>query len=287
MREPGIYDLTEAEYLADPALSASGAKLLLKAPAKFLEARLHPVKPKKVYDFGHLAHLKLLGIGPEIVPLDPNVHGLKKDGTLADSPKATAAWQKAEAEARARGAIPVSIEEVEKANLMAAAVRDHPLAGQLFVEGRPEVSLFATDPKSGQLLRGRLDWLIMSSPWRTFSTRTVIVEYKTAEDASKDSWKWNSYKYGYHISAAWYLELLALLDIDTEAEILHVVQEKTPPYLVAVYDMNCDLLLEGRKRMREAINIWLDCKSTDVWPGYPSEIQTVGLPWARSIEEEA
>ena len=92
--------ISTADYHADrSSLSCSGAKLLLRSPAKFQWRLDHPVV-KDVFDFGTVAHTLVLGEGADIAVLDPGVHGLKKDGTPADNPRATTAWKAAEVNRR-------------------------------------------------------------------------------------------------------------------------------------------------------------------------------------------
>lgn len=120
--EPGIRDISEDEYLADPvpggSLSASGAKALLECPARYRYQREHPVR-KQVFDFGSAAHKLALGAGPEITIVD------------YDDWRTKAAKEEREA-ARAAG--------VERG-------------------GKPEQSLFMQDEASGVWLRARLDWM--------------------------------------------------------------------------------------------------------------------------------
>src|SRR5690606_22465308 len=64
---PGI---DETEYHADPALSQSGAKLLLESPARYRWQRDAGEQRRDVFDFGHAAHGKVLGEGRELVIID-------------------------------------------------------------------------------------------------------------------------------------------------------------------------------------------------------------------------
>src|SRR4051812_25724185 len=49
------------------SLSSSGARTLTKGtPAAFLEERNAPRTPKKHFDFGHAAHLMVLGAGAQL-----------------------------------------------------------------------------------------------------------------------------------------------------------------------------------------------------------------------------
>lgn len=269
---PGV---DEVSYHADPtSLSVSGAKMLLppSCPAKFLWAQHNPQPPKRAYDFGHLAHRIVLGEGPRFAVLDPSIHGLKKDGTVADSPRMTAGWKLAESQARAEGLIPVSSDEWDTAQAMADMVRDHPVAGPLFAEGRPELSLYHRDPETGVRLRGRVDWQRPDG---------VIVDYKTSTTADPGQLQRLFHNYCYHMQAAWYLDLVAALGICPAPTFRFVVQEKTPPYEVVVVQLDEEAITEGRRANREAIRLYADLTKSGRWPGYADDTVTLSLPlWA-------
>ena len=61
-----VADMPHVEYLRHPALSASGAKLLVRpgGPARFRHERDHGGEIKRAYDVGHAAHAAVLGVDP-------------------------------------------------------------------------------------------------------------------------------------------------------------------------------------------------------------------------------
>ncbi|HEY6115272.1 MAG TPA: hypothetical protein VI172_04870, partial [Candidatus Dormibacteraeota bacterium] len=74
MTAPGIYDMSEAEYHAHPALSFSAAKKLLhpSCPAIFRHAQDNPQPHKREFDLGHAAHKVVLGEGSELHVIGAN-----------------------------------------------------------------------------------------------------------------------------------------------------------------------------------------------------------------------
>lgn len=286
MTTPGIHaGIPEDVYHNDQtSLSHSGAKLLLppSCPAKFRAAQDGPPVVKRVWDYGHVVHTLVLGEGLDLAVLDPAVHGLKKDGSVADSPRATATWKAAEQEARARGAVPVSRADFEQAQDMAAVVQTHPVASKLFADGMPELSLYAPDPVTGTTLRARIDWLTM------LGGRVTMVDYKTCDDASPERFGRRAYDYGYHLQRAWYSYVGALCDVDPDADFVFVCQEKTWPYLVSVIRLEPAALALGIDQMRRAIDLYTDCTASNVWPGFEEVIHTASLPvWAYRYGEES
>lgn len=272
--EPGIRDISEDEYLADPvpggSLSASGAKALLECPARYRYQREHPVR-KQVFDFGSAAHKLALGAGPEITIVD------------YDDWRTKAAKEEREA-ARAAGTIPVLKAEYVQLAAMADALLAHPLARAALDPGRggkPEQSLFMQDEASGVWLRARLDWM----PDPHSAMRPVIFDYKTTRSANPDSFAKSMYDYGYHVQAAFYADLYCQLT-GVDAPFLFIAQEKEPPYLVTVCQPDADAMRAGRDKVRQAIEIYRDCTEAGIWPGYTDEIATISLPpWARARED--
>ena len=282
-QEPGIFaDIPEAAYHADRgSLSATGAKLLLppSAPAKFRQYLDTPQDPKRHFDFGSLVHTLILGKGANLEVLDPQIHGLKKDGTIADSPTATSAWKQADELARRSGKLPVHIDDHSKALEIRDAVLAHPVAGPLFDSGEPEMSMYAQDPETGVQLRARVDWLTKHGG------RTWLVDLKTSLTAHPDDFARRAAKFKYHCQAAFYRMVASLLDMENTAFVF-VVVEKTPPYLVSVVEYDAEAIAEGHRLNRIAIDTYAKCMETGVWPGYPEVVNPISLPlWAIDEEE--
>lgn len=264
----GVHDdLDEAIYHAHPALSASGAKKLLppSCPAHYKWQRDNGQPPKREFDFGHAAHAKVLGVGAEIVTVD------------ADSWRTKAAKEAADA-ARAEGKVPLLAEEVERVDGMADALRRHPIASALLDpdRGRPEVSLFWHDQTHGVDRRARLDWL----PEPT-SGRLIVADYKSAQSAEPGAVGRAAASYGYHMQAAWYLDAVDALELAEEAAFVFVFQEKTPPYIVTVAELDAPALEVGRRRNDLAMQVFAECTATGEWPAYTSDVELITLPrWA-------
>jgi hypothetical protein len=258
--EPGFYpDVPEADYHADRgSLSVGGAKLLLQAPALYRWRIDHP-EVKDYFDLGSAAHLLVLGVGPKVRVI------------YADSWVTKAAREERDA-AREAGEVPLLEADWVRVNDMADALTHHPFAAGLLEHGQPEVSAYAVDPATGILLRGRFDWL---GEW-------IISDYKTAKDASPEGFARSVANYGYHMQAAWYLDLCELNGEPREA-FAFVVQEKAEPYMVAVYDLDDTALEIGARRNRRALDLYRQCLDEDRWPGYAdgADFTTLALPrWA-------
>jgi hypothetical protein len=279
--QAGVYDIPEDVYHRDPvpggSLSSSGARKLLppSCPARFAWEREHPPPPRDVFDFGTAAHKLVLGAGKPLAVLD------------ADDWRSKAAREWREG-VRAEGCVPLLKAEHEQVQAMAAAIRAHPLASALLCRGdvQAEQSYFWQDAEFGIWRRARFDAFRQAGD----GSRLMITDYKTTASADPVSFAKSVANFGYHQQAAWYLDAAdGCHGAATDAAFLFVAQEKAPPYLVTVSQLDGDAIRAGDALNRAAMERYRDCTESGIWPGYQPEnvIALITLPpWARRHEGE-
>lgn len=270
---PGVYDIPEADYFgASYALSCSGAKLLLppSCPARFFYRQDHQ-EYSAAFDIGHAAHKYVLGVGGDIAEVD------------ADDWRTKAA-REARDQARAEGKVPLLAAEHRQVKEMAAALQSHPIAYAMFdpYDGAPEQSLFWEDERTGLMRRARLDWL----PGLNAAGRFIVADYKSCQSAAPEDIAKSVARYGYHQQHAFYVDGVAAL-LGLMPAFVFVFQEKTPPYLVNVVELDPEAVATGRRLNDQAIDVYRACIKTGDWPGYADdEITEIALPaWAPRGED--
>ena len=258
-----VHDMPDADYRRYPAVSQSGLKTILDSPARYLWERDHPTI-KDAYDFGHVVHGRILGVGEPVARLD-----------FTD--RRTKAYKDAEAAARAAGEIPMLTATYDEAVACAEAALTHPLAGPILTApGASEVSLFWTDERTGLACKGRLDRLI------TPGDEHFIVDVKTTgQSAAPRAFAAATATYGYHVQNAFYSDAYEQI-VGVRPTFLNVVIETKPPYLTSVVQLDDDGIDIGRARYQDALDIYQRCVETGEWPGYTDVIATtISLPrWA-------
>lgn len=268
--EPGVYDLTDAEYHADPvkggSLSSTGARALLppSCPARFHYDREHGRADTAAFDHGRAAHALVLGVGEPIA-------------SLPFKDRRTNAYKAAVLEARAAGKTPLLEKDAEQVWRMAAALREHPVAGPLFTRpGVAELSLVYRDPESGVMCRVRTDWM----PDVDADSRVLVVDYKTTVDAHPAAFAKAMAKYGYHQQGPFYCDGITALGLDhgREPQFVLVAQEKEPPFLVTVGAPTARAIEWGRVLNRKARDLYRECTEADHWPGYSDAIEPLDIP---------
>lgn len=268
---PGVYDgIPEAVYHRDPvpggSLSSSGARKLLapSCPALFKYEQDHKQPHKKAFDLGSAAHQLVLGEGPGIVEIS------------ASDMRTKAAKEQRDA-AYAEGKIPLLPKEYAQVEEMAAELKRHPIAGALFQPGtgRPEQSLFWRDPDTGVICRARLDWL----PTQVKGKRLIIGDYKTARSVAPHDLMKAIHEHGYHQQDDFYRRGARELGIgDKDTSFVFIFQQKTPPYLVTVVELDWEARRIGKERNDRALKVYAQCKETGVWPGFSDGIEVLSLP---------
>lgn len=267
-------DLTADQYHADTtSISSSGLRALLApgCPAQFKYDRDNPPAPKREFDLGHAAHRLVLDVGEELAPLD-------FDNYL------TKAAKQARDEARDAGAVPLLTHEWEQVQAMAAAIRQHPIAGPLFAPGtgRAELSLFWTDRDTGVRCRVRPDWL------KEMPGLTLAADYKSCRNANPEAVSRAIRDHSYHQQDALYTDGIWAALNPADVRFVFVFQSKTAPYLITVRELAQQDRDIGRARNERALRLYADCEATGIWPdwtGPVDEIPQISMPSYDTIRQ--
>lgn len=269
LTKPGIHDgIPSEQYHGGPGISASGLKRMLPpyTPAHY---RYGEQEDSAALDFGKVAHRLVLGDGDSFA-----VSPFESFRTAEAK-----AWK---AEQEAAGVVVISADDHERAKAMARAVHEHPLAGQLFTEGKPEQSLYWTDPETGVLCRARFDWLRDVVEGR----RLLIPDLKTARSAEPFTFARSAADFGYAISAEFYRQAAIHNGLDPDPLPLFVSVEKKKPYLVSVTAISDDDMEHARALISRGLRLYAECMERDEWPGYPPTVVTLDLPVYHRIRIE-
>lgn len=265
----GIYEgIPELTYHRDdnlaPALgrslSQSGAKTLLRSPARFAYERDHGRPPKDTFDVGSLSHALILRSGDErIRVIDAYDWRLK---TAQEAKKA----------AHAEGLVPVHRGDLLNAAKVARSVRSNELAAAILSAGRPEVTVYAIDPETGVTLRARFDWL------RDSTALDCIADVKTAAygRGTPDAFGRPAAEYDYPMQAWWY-RYVYYLNTGRWLPFYTITVETDPPYFVTVGQYDDADMATGESRARRAIAEYAERQSADDWTPAPV-IHTFDLP---------
>lgn len=257
------YGLTFDQYCKILALNRSTLEKIKHSPShvNYAENYLKAEEPSLAMKLGTIAHDIILNKRPPLDCVDerfvPRPKGMKfntVEGKL---------WRKEQTKE--------IIEEADYEFLIGGseAVAKHAIAKDVFSEGDAEVTSVVFDPQHGIALKARFDWLPKES--------NVVVELKTAEDASKEAFSRALHRLGYVFQAGFYTHVAELEKLNRDV-FLFVVVEKRPPYEVVVYRLDDESLKIGKEEVRQCLELYRGCKEAKKWPGYSDKIETIGLP---------
>jgi len=251
--------ISNADYHADPAISASQLKTVMQSPyhywSKYLDPDRVAMVPTAAMRLGSLVHCAVL---------EPDE--LSKRYQLAPD-RRTKEGKAAVVEMAAAGIEAVSEADLAQALQMADAVRSNSTAALLLSNGAAETSHWFDDIPTGLRCKCRPDWLSADG--------ATIVDLKTCQDASPAGFAKAVANFSYQIQAAHYLAgTLA-------TRFIFVAVEKTAPYAIGVYELDTEALVHGSIARHNALQRIQDARAINEWPGYTDGIQTLQLPgWA-------
>jgi len=114
----------------------------------------------------------------------------------------------------------------------------------------------------------------------------VVPDYKTSSDASAEAFGKAAADHGYHQQDPWYCDGIRAVGIDPDPIMLFVVQEKKPPFLVNVVELDTDARELGRRHNAIAATLFDRYTTEGRWPGYGDDVALASLPpWVLKRED--
>ncbi|HEU6436614.1 MAG TPA: PD-(D/E)XK nuclease-like domain-containing protein [Nitratidesulfovibrio sp.] len=270
MPQPGIYlGVPDSEYYAVAAISKSRIDMLRRSPAHLWASFTAPREETDAMRAGKLLHCLVL---------EPDLY--ERRYIVVDANRSTKAGKAAVAEAGASGLIPLKPSEYDEARAMTDAIRKHPVASALLsAPGESELTAYWEEEIDGLCIpcKMRLDRLVHDLP----GFGPVLLDVKTARDASPRAMAKHIAEYGYHRQAPWYRRGLRMAGGLDSRQFTLVCVESSPPYLVGVYNISEAAQGQGLRELTEALHLLAACIQSGEWPGYPVEVVELDLPvWA-------
>lgn len=266
--------ITDDIYHGDPAtVSSSGLRTLInRSPAHYRAEQTQPKTDTPAMLLGRAIHARVLELDTfgERFAVAPVCDRRTKEGK--------AIWT-AHLEAHP-DATTITAADAEVIEGIARAIEGHPIARSAIEGAAAEVSGYYVDPETGVRCRIRPDALR--------SDIGVIVDLKSALDASPRGFERVMHQRGYHIQAAMYAAGYEAITCETLTDFLIIAVEKAQPFAIGVYRISDTALMVGRAAYRDALRIYAECLAADRWPAYSDRIEALSLPmWAITNDMEA
>jgi exodeoxyribonuclease VIII len=264
--------LENADYHRHSAVSKSHLDLVARSPlhywARYVDPNRVEPEPTPAMLVGTAVHTHVL----ELDQWDAR-YVMAPEGIDRRTKQGKAEWEAFSVAATGRTVL--SRAEADIVMRMARSVFAHPAAAMLLgLAGKAETTWMWTDEASGLECKCRPDWLT--------DDHRLIVDLKTTEDASPIGFRKSIANWRYHVQSSWYLDGIERATGTRPDQFIFICVEKKPPYAVAVYAADADMIAAGAKQARLDLDTLAICKAADAWPGYSDQIETISLPpWMR------
>lgn len=244
-------------YHSQEGTSASGLKLMKQSPAHYRESKLHPKEQTDVMYFGELYHAFILEPDRFHATCTIIDESKRPDQRYGMNAKANAAWFESFEN-------PILSSTYEKLVSMRSVLFSHPYAKALLTGGETEVSYYAMlDIGVETKVKVRI------RPDHVRHDKRIIVDLKTAKDASVEGFRKDAANYDYQIQAALYSDLLELMMNETLGyDFFFVAQEKEPPFAFNIFQASAQFLSVGRYEYETLLMLYAYCEETGEWPAY-------------------
>jgi hypothetical protein len=277
---PGIHDLTDEQYHADPcpspSLSNSIIKVLLsKSPLHAWHA--HPrLNPKYQafdsdrFDLGTATHAMLLTDTAKLCVID------------APDWRTKAAKEQREV-ARANGMTVLLAHQERKAREMLDVARE-------FISASPLLApAFASGDSERTMVWKFADRIYCRAKYDKFSAAdNLMIDYKTSSSPNPEAFMRSSMlDFGYDTQSEFYCQGVESIT-GRRPRFVFLVQEDSAPYSCYIVEAGPSMQALAEHKVTRAQALWNHCLKRDEWPGYigPHDIYTAEAPaWAIQQEE--
>lgn len=261
-----VFSKTTEDYYQKDSVSVSALKKIKVSPAHYKYAE--PVEPTDAMMFGSAYHLFVLE--PEKFEDEYYVfndqaicEALVGDGYKSPrSTKAYKEWEESEMKIIGDKKL-IKKEEFERIKAMKDRLFSHQYARMLLTKGEPEVGICGTL----QTTAGEIN--VKFKPDYIKSIKHIVVDLKTAADASLDGFTRSAADNDYHIQAAFYSDMIELMTGDKRAQtFIFIAQEKKAPFAFSLFECSPQFIAQGRYEYELLLQLYKYCIDNDKWPGY-------------------
>lgn len=290
----GLVELDNKAYHSAPGLSSTQLKVIGASPLAYWDAYINPDREpredKHCFAVGDGTHKLVLEPGTfeqtYAVGFDKSAHvgaldssdDLKKAcselGLMVSGTKKTLAQRLVDEGSYDRKKIMLFLEEEHQKSMagkIAIPAKDYKnMIAMLAAIGRSEAAPLLQGAETEQSYFWRDEAGILRKCRTDIVTADgeFILDLKTTDDVSKEGFGRTIANFGYHVSAAWYLDVLAgLYGADAPQGFAFIAAQKTRPYDVAVHYLTDRQIQLGRLLYRENLALLMTCMERNEWPG--------------------
>jgi hypothetical protein len=253
------------------AVSSSALKKILKSPASFYSNYLDGGNEQtEAMRLGSIIHMAILEPKKFFSRYVKQPHFGDLRSTVNKKAKEEWAFN---LEQTNPDAVVLSEAEFIQIEGMVNSVSSHKDASSLLKHGNPEITGYFRDPITGIKCKIRPDLINFDL--------MVLLDIKTTEDCTHESFSKSIWNYRYDFQMAYYYHGIECITGKVPSYGIYMAIEKRPPYEVGVWVADDTLIRKGMEDYRKALDKLAQCLESNQWPAYQSTLETISLPrWA-------
>lgn len=250
------------DYRDHPGINHSTLKAFAKGAAHVKHLLDHGSKETESMKLGTLTHLMVLEphLMSEQVAIAPEINRRTKAGREK--------WQ--EFESSSDGKLVVTKEQAFLAEAMSEAVLKHPAASEILTDFEPEVERYWVDDLFGVQCKAKLDGVRSDG---------LVIDLKTAMDASIAGFNRTIFNFNYHTQASWYMTGQGRAGNPSPTGFVFIAVGNSPPHEVSVIRMTNEALGIGRRTVTDWLYEYHQRTRSNNWVSNPTVVDVVVPGW--------
>jgi hypothetical protein len=230
-----------------------------RSPAHAKEAVVNPTEPTAALNIGSAFHSLALGFPDEVAITPTDINRRTKEGKA----------QYLDFIEASKGKYIISAGDHANILEMVGALNRHPISKKLMQFKDREITGIFQDFGTDLWCKIRPDLIDHE--------QKIIVDLKSTVDASYDKFNRDIFKFGYHVSAAWYKYGAEQITGNRYAFIIAAV-EKSPPYGINCFNIGGLAVRKAWDKISEHLGDLSDCVINDKWPNYKPFLHEPDVP---------
>lgn len=113
-----------------------------------------------------------------------------------------------------------------------------------------------------------------------------LCDLKTSADASPDKWGRTVFNFGWHVQAAFHMDLFVAATGEDRTDWLHLIQENFEPYEIGRRLIASEFVEMGRTEYRGALRQYAQCLKSGEWPTYDEMGPNIMPGWSLICPED-
>lgn len=274
------------KYLASPNLSSSALKEALKTPLHFFYYQQKTFKPKDTshFELGTFIHSAFLepkkfdrvAVMPEVnkatndglctaIEFYWRLMGQTPDCILRELKQSTLRHKLCELEERCDYSV-IGEEDALTVGILRRAFYSYAggLLPRLLQNAKFEISMYGTDPFSGQKVKVRPDALLLSEDIGV----NAIVSIKSTTATTLEGFTADAAKYRYELSEGMYLDVASQITGRQFTATIMIMAQTVIPFQIALFYWSAEDLQVGKYKYRQAIDTVAECATNRSYPGF-------------------